>query len=233
MRKIFAGAVGLLMAIGLAGVANAAVIESFETGGYGPAWSFVGGSAPTIGAGGAHDGAFGVVDNNARWAYRTDAAATISDGSVLSAWARPFAGGRFYLGFGASAAGASSFVLGANTGQLIFQNNNSFGFSNTNATPFSFVNDWYLATVSFNSGVVTGRLYGSDGTTLLKTLVASGLSHGASGGVAVRSFSRFAFDTVSLSHGVPEPATWAMMLVGFGGLGAVLRGNRRRQVATA
>jgi len=32
--------------------------------------------------------------------------------------------------------------------------------------------------------------------------------------------------------GVPEPATWALMLMGFGGLGAAIRGARRR-VATA
>ena len=27
---------------------------------------------------------------------------------------------------------------------------------------------------------------------------------------------------------IPEPATWAMMLIGFGGMGAILRHNRRR-----
>lgn len=32
-----------------------------------------------------------------------------------------------------------------------------------------------------------------------------------------------------LTLGVPEPATWAMMLVGFGGMGAMLR-NRRRSL---
>lgn len=30
---------------------------------------------------------------------------------------------------------------------------------------------------------------------------------------------------------VPEPASWALMIVGFGGLGAVLRMNRRRTIA--
>jgi hypothetical protein len=33
--------------------------------------------------------------------------------------------------------------------------------------------------------------------------------------------------------GVPEPSTWAMMLVGFGGLGAVLRRKRRDAAALA
>jgi len=36
-----------------------------------------------------------------------------------------------------------------------------------------------------------------------------------------------------ITGGVPEPAAWAMMLMGFGGLGAAMRGARRRQVLTA
>jgi hypothetical protein len=45
-------------------------------------------------------------------------------------------------------------------------------------------------------------------------------------------------DTIFINQGagaaVPEPAAWAMMLVGFGGLGAVLRSTRRqRGAATA
>jgi hypothetical protein len=45
------------------------------------------------------------------------------------------------------------------------------------------------------------------------------------------------FDAISMivlrgEGGVPEPATWALMLVGFGALGAVVR-NRRRNSAAA
>jgi hypothetical protein len=32
---------------------------------------------------------------------------------------------------------------------------------------------------------------------------------------------------------VPEPATWGLMIMGFGGMGAVLRNRRRRAIATA
>jgi hypothetical protein len=38
---------------------------------------------------------------------------------------------------------------------------------------------------------------------------------------------------ITINPGVPEPATWAMMLMGFGGLGAAIRSKRRRAPAAA
>ena len=46
-----------------------------------------------------------------------------------------------------------------------------------------------------------------------------------------------AFDDITLGSstagGPPEPATWAMMLMGFGGMGAAMRSARRRKAASA
>jgi len=39
----------------------------------------------------------------------------------------------------------------------------------------------------------------------------------------------FEFDTIAASA-VPEPATWAMMLLGFGGIGFMLRAGKRRDM---
>lgn len=46
------------------------------------------------------------------------------------------------------------------------------------------------------------------------------------------NFYGAALDSVSVSAAVPEPATWAMMLIGFGFVGAAVRSARRRQKLT-
>jgi hypothetical protein len=40
-------------------------------------------------------------------------------------------------------------------------------------------------------------------------------------------------DSVSLTNGVPEPNSWALMLIGFGGVGGMMRVARRRAIAAA
>ena len=42
----------------------------------------------------------------------------------------------------------------------------------------------------------------------------------------------FVVDDINFAAAVPEPATWAMMLAGFGGLGAAMRSRRGRVAAT-
>ncbi len=61
------------------------------------------------------------------------------------------------------------------------------------------------------------ELNGSE--NLFATDVASGNSGGGTGNIGANSST--------IMTGVPEPAAWALMLMGFGGLGALLRSRRR------
>jgi prepilin-type processing-associated H-X9-DG protein len=77
---------------------------------------------------------------------------------------------------------------------------------------------WTLFTYTFNSGPSTSLAFALSDLT------------------QTHSFNDFALDDVSLQGPVPgavtflpEPSTWAMMLLGFGALGAALRYSRRKQ----
>jgi hypothetical protein len=81
-------------------------------------------------------------------------------------------------------------------------------------------------------------VFGSNSATSLGTMVASGtdeMVHTLAGTNATFAFYNFeatAGDvlvaSVSGVSGVPEPATWGMMLLGFAGLGFAFRQSRRK-----
>jgi hypothetical protein len=69
------------------------------------------------------------------------------------------------------------------------------------------------------------------GTNGLFTVVGSGGTT-FTGIELTSSQNSFEIDNLAVG-GVPEPSVWAMMLVGFGGMGAAMRARRKQTAATA
>ena len=166
--NIHAVALALLAAFVFSSNVNATVIEDFEGGIAG----YANNASGTLSAAHAHDGSFGLGTDAGEWIYRTDS--LVSAGDTLSVWIQ-FADtseGRAYFGFGTGAGGTQSFVLAPNTGDIRFQDNFGFGFSELDSVAQAFLADhWYRAEVVWGAaGAVTGNLYDSDGTTLLNSV---------------------------------------------------------------
>ena len=107
-----------------------------------------------------------------------------------------------------------------NTGSTVYAITSSFA-------PFT-----ALAGVNyfFSASDVAGKAY-----NFLVETSGTGVGRQTSGGLghyyAIRTGEAFSLsDTAAAPHGVPEPASWALMLLGFGSVGAVLRRRHRGQV---
>src|SRR5262249_38129248 len=106
--------------------------------------------------------------------------------------------GRVYIGFGASATGTLSMVLGGNSSTLHLQRNAGFGFLDIGVVPQTWVaNKWYRFEVAWGAGGnITGRVFDSDGTTLVNTVTATDTTI-SNAGLALRGFGpTFYVDTV-------------------------------------
>jgi hypothetical protein len=185
------------------------IIENFET--FKSEKWYVTGGTTTYQADGAavHDGSYGLDITGNDWIYRIDPGATVRAGDSLSVWTQFInLDGRAYFGFGASAGGTLAFVAAPNTNQLQivyasrYATYSTFGSASyLNFQPFT----WYRLQVDWNlSGVVTGRLFATNGTTLLGSVSGSVKSTGiTSGGIAFRGLgtNKF-FDTVIDASGL-------------------------------
>src|SRR5262249_42809963 len=120
-----------------------------------------------------------------------DAAVAVQQGDTISAWVQAAGtpNGRLYVGFGSSATGTYSMILGGNSNTLNLQRNTNFGFADIGVVPQTWVaNKWYRFEIVWGGGgSITGRLFDSDGTTLLNTVTATDNTI-ASGGLAFRGF---------------------------------------------
>ncbi len=155
-------------------------------------YTFRGPNKASVTAAAAHDGPFGLqLETFTEWMWRDDSAVAVQQGDTISAWVQAAGAptGRIYVGFGASAAGTLSMVLGGNTGTLILQRNDNFGFTDIGSVPQTWVaNKWYRFEVVWGvGGSITGRLFDSDGETLLNTVTATDTTI-TSGGLAFRAF---------------------------------------------
>jgi hypothetical protein len=94
-------------------------------------------------------------------------------------------------------------VMAPNSNQLQIQRNAFYGFSTLAAVPQVWAADhWYKFEITWETnGNITGRLFDSDGTTLLNT-VSTNNSDVTSGGIGFRAFdSTKFFDTVVATQG--------------------------------
>src|SRR5262245_842730 len=164
-------------------------------------YTFLGPNNASVTAAAAHDGPFGLqLGSVTEWMWRNDAAVAVQQGDTISAWVQAAGAptGRLYVGFGASATGTLSMVLGGNTNTLLLQRNTNFGFADIGVVPQTWVaNKWYRFEIAWGvGGSITGRLFDSDGVTLLNTVTATDTTI-TSGGLAFRGFGPTHFvDTV-------------------------------------
>ena len=89
---------------------------------------------------------------------------------------------------------------------------------NTLTIPLNPAGVWYGLSTSFNSGTATSAVL-----SLINANTASGGNDFAVDDIFL--------GTQSTVAGVPEPGAWALMLLGFGALGAALRRRRAQQPA--
>jgi hypothetical protein len=137
------------------------------------------------------------------------------------------------------------------TGQTLIANPSGQGFISTNSgtglvtsinvtSPGNFFTDFignpnnsgaFTVTVKANDGTFSHDFAGGTGQNFVTVLAANGetiSSVAFTSDVGAPGFQQFQQPRISGISAIPEPSTWAMMLLGFLGLGFAFRQSRRK-----
>jgi hypothetical protein len=174
------------------------------------AYNFAAGEAPLANLTGSDLGGLTLTPG----VYKFDSSAQLTGTLTLDALGDPNAVFLFQMGSTLTTASNSAvlFVNGGQGSDVFWQ----IGSSATFGTGTSFAGTAIAdASITMNTGasVTCGRLIALNGAV---TLDSNAVSVGSCGGP---------------TGGVPEPATWALMLIGLCGIGAVVRSNRAASAA--
>jgi hypothetical protein len=102
-----------------------------------------------------------------------------------------------------------------------------FGYQNEPSSPGVFV-----STAGFTGvGLDTYNLLNDFGPIPITFCLLPSLEVTNGPEIDFTSITNATFSASGIPTGIPEPATWAVMLVGFGGLGTVMRARRKRVAA--
>ncbi|MFG0284244.1 MAG: hypothetical protein ACF8R7_07455, partial [Phycisphaerales bacterium JB039] len=197
-----------VIALAAGQVASAQFFEGFEHGDWSGNYTWLGSGSSTpnvLDSVGARTGSFGCTFTQNGWWQNSDSAAVIEDGSTFEYWFRG-SGARVYIGFTSdtSATQAYTVVAAPNTGNVIIQRNNGFGFSDLASTPISWsASEFYQVVASYESGVISVEVFDGAGFSLGTTMADTGYDGG--GRLLLRGFGGTVYaDDIDLAAGGPN-----------------------------
>ena len=221
----------------VAGLANAAVVESFSGGQLSTSgWTVGIGADASPFVAPAPDGTTGIYLTDSTWSVNPNIDFHV--GEVATAWINPgpsadpttgSQGGRISLGFQSSNSVIYALTAASDTNQLVFQSvtgvdSGSPSFSDGVSSSASFGDQWYKMAITWLDSGITGSLYGADGTLLSSVTTAAPGANSA--GVALFGNGGAVITTLSVTP-VPEPESMALLLAGLGLVGAAVQRRRR------